>query len=488
MTIAIFTPPTGTAGTVWLDDIEVRRIKPDGLIPDLGDLRDKIAQAILGGSSTGYTAANIKTHMQNVREKSLDWVDGFFNALTGGSSSGVATATAASQAAALSDAIIANASAIALLQSQQTGGGTGGVVGGDDFEFTNSTDLGSNWSRTSVGTGPNLAVSDGHNAALDTISGANNVKNWNARRITAADALTATDYQVITTVIGPKVATKSDSDVYNAIIGRMSSDANHYVKVRIYQNSARIYYTTSGIAGETAVGNNYTSFTQSAGQIWALECGAIAGLRVYQARLNGVIVCTWTDSSNLSSVGASYRGWGFGASGVNAPFNVYYPSSITRITVADNTPTATVGNGFRVSRASTTGVTMGGASPVKVTNSFFDTVERVSAGWTFTAGSNNGVTVPFNGWYLFELRLPTATSRGVADSLVLFNGLNECARGIGYLPDTQFNDVFLHSTFIVYCNAGDVIYPGLFFNPTASFAGSASNTYSYFQGAFIGPQ
>lgn len=219
-----------------------------------------------------------------------------------------------------------------------------GVYSGDDFERSNSNDMGPDWEQTYVIAGDHgiLATPDGHNLAW--IDQGDDPGRCIARRIKPSDATTSTDDQIIVWQLGgtigeqlfPWLNTPATNDMYF----RMSADGQSYLRAAFTysewgQGSVVIYGTKTGPAGEVRIG----SLAANTRQAWSYWTGELIGstLSIY----NGSnFIGKVTDANSVTNRGANYRGWGVGMSAGDKvlPLNQQVtPSNVASVIIKDAT-------------------------------------------------------------------------------------------------------------------------------------------------------
>lgn len=263
-----------------------------------------------------------------------------------------------------------------------------GIYATDDFQRTDTTDLGPDWeqhySPIDATLNPNgtaggvMAIPDGANAQwvfdYSPYLTGTKLPGWPpsgwpwpyvqgrciARRIKPADKHTLTDDQSITWQAGPTTMpfwspwppTPSTNDVYF----RMSDDMNSWVRVSYTytpgamfvlwliiiiiiiplsqpSETVMVYYTTSGIPGETFLGK--------------LSHGGFDPYSTYQCDFKGRTLSFYSDSQYIGEVvdksaatamGPSNRGWGFGMTVGRDPswgYNYAHPTVVNQIWMRD---------------------------------------------------------------------------------------------------------------------------------------------------------
>jgi hypothetical protein len=453
------------------------------------DAEDFLAQA--GGAAQALVTTAVGAEAQIA----LSLVS-MFNALTGQAQTVATPAATADQIAALTATTAANAAQIAALQSDADASNNNGMSGGDDLERTSTTDLGTGWAITYTVAGPVLATPNGHDASLILSGTATCIAK--AIRRNPLDFQTLSDYQKVTWTISGSVGDYPQfggSGVYSESsgYGRVNTvtTAGHApgtVYVRGYADADKVglFYANGGAEAQLGpyVANKY-----GAGGTFALICGTVGGLNIYQILYNNSPILTFTDTGLVTQIGANFRGWGFGL-GCGAGSPQIAPPTIRGVTVADNFPSPVSGTGFRVIRASTSGTTVAATSaPVTFAANTFDTVDEISlaAAWNGTA-----YTIPKSGFWMFDLRVDAggvlaATASSYRLSLWVGSAVKVSGTTTtGYIVNNTIIPNCLHDTWVVYLNAGDVVTPGAdCIGANLGIVGNGAGSITYFAGTLV---
>lgn len=223
---------------------------------------------------------------------------------------------------------------------------TTGMTGGDNFERTDEDGIGTDLWQSQYQAGNNSrgydAIINSHEAQWIDVGGQSTFVFH--RRIKAADALTNTDDQMITLTAGSIVAettpTFDPDDASTMVACRMSTDMANFVYfglLSVTSNHKLVWgYRKAGTFSAPSV--TQVNITQGAGDVWSLQAVG----RVFTAYKNDVAVSTFNDSTNVTNMGASYRGWGWGHQAAARSFNSAQttPGSVADIKIQDN-PTLT---------------------------------------------------------------------------------------------------------------------------------------------------
>lgn len=441
--------PAATAGTVHFDSAAAMRVTDglpqewvNGLTGALANIGTVINQ--LGDVFNGL----VVTPINNAVAQVIDW----FNGLLGYQSD-------------TTSATIANASKIAALEANRTGTDNYGNHATDDFD--RDTGLGGEW----VVSGGGTITTDGANATLT--GGGKAIATYQTLK-------SVTNFQVIKLVLA--TAPRSNSD-YIYLIGRSSADRSSYVFARLNASSAALGYAAGGAETVWATQSDppypRPSIHPRAGDTWELWCGTGTAQGQFLVVRNGATIINHTDAAAQSQVGDDYLDWGFGFAGSN-------PGSVAVWTANDNTPAPVIGSVLRVYRASTAGV--GTAVAIqKVPANTFDTVDKISPDMAWNGAQ---LTVSKAGMYIVRCRLEFSTNIGAnanvslcvyKNDVVYEYGREDPSQG-GPWPSTVYSysgASCLSETFLVYCEPGDRVQPGVIFGASGlSIVGDNTGAYT----------
>jgi hypothetical protein len=281
------------------------------------------------------------------------------------------------------------------------------------------------------------------------------------------------------------------------IHGRKNAAGTTYVAWRYLSDKWQL---TAVVAGSSTSFNAYALDTFSNGAVYSLVCGTgVSANRIFGIMKNGALLpltnlfgvsigTTYTDSGNVSQMGASYRGGGFVA---------YQTGKVSQWTMVDNAPPAAVGSGFRAYASSTpswasfnptaaSNNPVSGWSTVGFPASTFGTTQYITSDMSYTS-STNTLTVTVAGWYQIVVSHRISTSGTIYTAVGFFkNGtFAQSGNGVGW---TTGNTPVVQGSFLVYCAAGDTLQPGLVYSTGASFTGAtgdASGSLTYWEVAFM---
>jgi hypothetical protein len=529
--VSINVGSTATAGTVWYDDLKLTK---SGLMngswmngisgtvaADLQSITDGVYQGVNGGSSTGNALSSIKSSLQGFFGSSGSWST-LLSSLFGGSSIGSAlqtsaipnitkamstdlqsvidgtasqfggiSITGASQANANSamggifNTVLTTSQAVQQLQATTTGATVGGYSATENFSAMANGSLPADFTVNYTGAGTSTIGINNGTAHWTTVADSNR-----SAQCIYNVAPTLTDYQMLTAT----VANGPAQGAANYLFARMDSGGNNYVYAKFTSTGWLSYQCELGcvVAGTKTVWVAATNIPVNTSL--QLLAGTPVSARQFQVVVGGTPVITYTDSSNTSQMGSSYRYWGFGGDVTVSGGKAAAPGDGVSVSIADHQPPAVAGSTFRCHRASTTQVsTSSGAN--KIPNSFFDTTDRISGDLTFTAGSNCSVTVTKQGTYLVTVRVMVgALVDGTGGyGIVYKNGSiyntgawAACSVNAGFGVNVTTADALYLST-PIYCAAGDVIQPGFYMNGSSNPRGESTGTQCYFELALLNP-
>lgn len=387
------------------------------------------------------------------------------------------------------ETISATAAALAALQATQTGTENSGNFFLEDFEYTDTDSLDSDWSRTVLagtnGTNGTIAVADGHNAGMVAGGTAALYEEFNHYVV----GTTQTAYQKISVVVASVMGTPGFFDGRNPALtigGRTNgATATKWAKFNWYRNGdVKLFYRNGGSVtqlGSTATGKGYPSV----GTNVSMECGTAGGVNVYRLLRGSAVLHTVTDSSHVIDETQLGGGWG------QINDNNLLPGKIAHWSMADNTPSPTVGTGFRVYRNSTSTVSFAGTTGAQFPNNFFDTTEVISADITLNLASHCSFTVTKTGFYTMSLRLHNTTNIGDGlQYLIRDDGggsLVAIANGAQWPGGTDNVSYYvMQDTFVWYATAGQTFCPAYVGEQTFSAAGSTGGNRSYMAVTYVG--
>lgn len=426
-----------------------------------------VAKALsnMGAAATAFVGNNL-TNAANAGQQILNSLFGGFGIGAGGPAA-AATPVQATQAVVSAQQNIAdNASGLAALQAQlnqaANGGGTSVTV-----NFTGYPN-GALPSTFTVDSGSS-EVSSGY--AVATVGPA--IVQYN-------DAETETDQQIISGIF-----TSVSGDNRAGLRGRVNSAGTTYVQAVYIPGNSEPWYLSSIVAGASHF-LAYGADVFTPGAVYSLVCGTGVGPnRTFQILKNGTPIQLYNspfssgalsviDTFNDSQIGSGYRRGGYYLKGT---------AKLSTWALADNTPPAIVGSGFRAYRTASTTLTNSGGSPALFPGSWFDTTDYVSSDLTHDSSSNK-VTVSVSGHYRIQMVLHAASYVNWGASNYLFGTL--------YVNGTRVrtgnNLIYgykLETSYDIYLEAGDYVQLGYVSNTNFSANGDAGGLITWWSVTFL---
>lgn len=439
---------------------------------NVGDAFDALRDGFTAKWTTvADTVSNIGTVIDGLVRGLSGWIDSAFHP------------GAVEQAAAdIASAVQSLASTVAALEQKAANGAFSGKAVNINFgNYSNGSSLGSDWDQSYSGTGSGtLGITDGLAVCQGTWTGRFGVARYNV-------ADTDTDYQKIGVVYAtkPSMGLLGGSKSYNYIRGRANSAGDTYVELQLSANSFEL---RCSVSGSVTVFATVTSFSFKVGAVYWLECGTAGGARIFRVWENNRILLTYADSGAVSSVGSGFRSvsvavWSYSST--------YLAAKMAAFAFFDNTPQPILGCGWRVSRTDTSPANQSSGSNL-FPASWFDTVERLTDGLTYTTASNK-ITVSVAGWYLVRVvqwgQSTLGAGSGRIAATLWLNG-TRIEMDVPNPYNTSINWNGCAGSFVVYCDAGDELQPG--YNASSGLVNvleaDSGGINTYFAGAFLGNQ
>lgn len=273
---------TATLGYVYWDEIELKKLDliPDKAVPGVGESVDNVNVNLGGRQGVGFSQEDAAEVYKNT-----------------------------------SNSLTAMNSQVAQLNAQN---GTGAVAG-DEFSWTGDLGGSANWSATYTNVGYGNYSADGSSAVW--VNGT--MASYQQAYYTwiGADTESETDYQnvgvVLSSAIGYDGTAKVGAHLF--LVARRNNDGSHMVFVGINGNGTyTLYKKVAGVVTAMKTGN--VGYMPGAGGTVNFYAGNKGTSELHRFRLliNGGLVFDYTDTSASSSVGALYRGWGFGGHAAQA--------------------------------------------------------------------------------------------------------------------------------------------------------------------------
>ena len=272
---------------------------------DLGAVIDRLNDFLTpdsdipGGNIIGAIDDDVVPGIGNI-------LNGIFGAITGHQATSTSQSAAQQQLAAQNAALQHVAAQVALLNTAFTSG----VSAGDDYERTDTDDMGTNWD-VRYSTGPGNVFLDGHNAAWNPGLLTAATRTMRAR-YTGTNATSSTDYQRVEIILNsapqsPLIGVPAAND----ILLRIDSGFTNFIRIRFRGDGiCLIYRVVSGV--ETLMNSQSMPFAMVGGTSLVGEAGKYGTARYFRGLINGSPACEVTEAGTASMVGSSYRGWGLG--------------------------------------------------------------------------------------------------------------------------------------------------------------------------------
>jgi hypothetical protein len=207
----------------------------------------------------------------------------------------------------------------------------------DDFDFTDSGDLGTDYDLVYSGAGDGNISANGHEAVW--VEGASNLaQTVVARRV---GYTSATDNQVVSTTLGSFAEWHLFDSAYNDIWARMNTSGTagtSGVRLRFGIDWVRLSYFVGGV--ETVLRQRPLAVGPLIGEKWTLVAGYEGNVRKFRVLrgLHGQVPIMFvTENGTGSPVGAANRGAGFGMhAGEGVFISQASPAAVTKFSAADN--------------------------------------------------------------------------------------------------------------------------------------------------------
>lgn len=272
----------------------------------------------------------------------------------------------------------------------------------------------------------------------------------------------STDNQAVECVLGSNSSSGSALNTYLLFHCNTTFTAGAYVAM---ENNALIFgrFTQSGgVYTFTPIGSPITNITVvSSNRVQISNTG-----NVYTISLNGFAHPSITDTGNTISQGASYRSAGTLMQRASVIWNPgpwqYYKLTdsfqVAGVLLADYIAPTYSGTGFRVEMASAASAhSLSNGTNLAQWMTSIDVINDPNS-WSTTTG----YTIPTSGFWVFQLMVDKLTSSGSGSTWTEYQGALArngnttlwAATGAVWASTIIAND-----TFIIYCNAGDVIAP-----------------------------
>jgi hypothetical protein len=146
--------------------------------------------------------------------------------------------------------------------------------------------------------------------------------------------VTATDNQVFHIQLDDFFEWPLGIHTYFDIWGRMNSASTSGIRCRIGISGITLSAFVGGI--ETELKNRSFLLPPLWGEKWTLVCGTGTSSRTFKVLRDGFPILTYTDRNNVSQLGASYRGGGFGMQAGSATSQQRVPPTLFKWSMGDN--------------------------------------------------------------------------------------------------------------------------------------------------------
>lgn len=512
---------TATAGSVWFDDISaiktgnLKHTWMDGITSgqtigaDLQGIVDNIHQAVNGGSGTGNAVTTVKSNLQSIfsnlfgssslgttlqdaalpditRAQSSDLQDHFDNVVEhflGVLNTGQSADDASTGLRSIAETVMGLSQDVQSLKTAQAGSASSGKNYAVDFtQYPDGTFVadGVPFDLTHTGTGSGSQVISGGQSAWNTVADGDVVLYGKYNDGTNTD--TDSDYQWIRATGASAMGYSGGNTAANFCCGRVNSSFDTYVYVKGYRNGN----FANGFKAELGcfVSGTQHVFATNISVTWnysiSFKIGVDGDPYRFQVFSGNTLIEDYTDSAHVSSVGSSFRGWGFRAD--TAGGGSIAPGSGTFFGAADTVTVGAKGSGFYAPRTNTGTITPSSGANV-LPASFFDAATTITPDLTWTP-STSTLTMGLEGWYIFRIGLQCDSLTGTAYELgtVLYrNGSIAQEQTGGAATDA------VSCTFIQYCTAGDTIQPGYIHGGGTghTITGEATGVRTSFSGALL---
>ncbi|ASR87060.1 minor tail protein [Mycobacterium phage Krypton555] len=298
--------------------------------------------------------------------------------------------------------------------------------------------------------------------------------------------VTDTDYQLIqATVAGPP-----EVGATNWACARMSADKGTFVYAKGYRAGAfgLGFYAELGcyVGGVPHV--FLTNIPATYNYNLSVRVGISGNPYRFQVLSGSKVVADYTDTTHVSQMGASYRGWGFMSTTGNS--GSASPAPAAFVGCSDNAPVAVIGTTMRAYRSVTTNVTPSTGDVVLPANTF-DVVDYKSDDLVWNPATN-AVMVTKDGTYICTMRLEydNVAGMGATDwhSIWYVNGVNKAIgkptksvaiNGFG-VPATSLDSGIGGDPFIYYLKAGDILQLGMGSSGSTQIKGESTGKWTYF--------
>ena len=265
---------------------------------------------------------------------------------------------------------------------------------------------------------------------------------------------TLTDIQRIGTVFS--VPANWGTNSFNFILGRANSGGTSGVFAKMSAGTAEIGYLAKD--GVVRVLGAATDFRFKNGAAYWLEAGIPNSPRTFRLFENNALVLEAVDATAGSVIDAGNRFAGFAT---QAPDANTRPGVAAGFALYDNAPQAVTGSGFSRSRTLTGSADLSKGNQL-FPNGWFNQTDYITPDYTYV-DAGNALTVSAAGWYMVNI-VQYATGGIILDGGQVRSTVRRNGTVVHTGPPMNSNQTVgmqgFDGTFLVYCDAGDVLQPG----------------------------
>ncbi|WP_054246372.1 DUF7257 domain-containing protein [Rhodococcus opacus] len=375
------------------------------------------------------------------------------------------------------EAAISAASTLAEFTAREEGGQNSGTVITETFP---TSPFGAQWG---VSDATQIGI---QNAMANILNSSTTPGNYGLRHTTAM----VTDDHMAKIVIGQTGTNTAPT----RILIRCASGGSSFVHCSVYANKIEIGRGSGAYGTYATPWATLNSVTPKAGN--TVEFRAVGNQ--YFVMLNGIQVLTYTDSGNTATVGASNRFVGLVFNRTDISIIWYRGCGVSSFSGADVKPTAMIGKGFGLYRASTSPITLTGSTTMHVlADAVFDNRRFTEQGCTVYTVGDGTVIINTEGWWAFAMNFEInndntdeALVKQAIPSLYWSPTFSDPRVPIRYGGGATDNPA-IGATFLVYLREGEVVQPGISAERD-TVIGNATGSLTYFEGTLVsaprGPQ
>lgn len=277
---------------------------------------------------------------------------------------------------------------------------------------------------------------------------------------------------------------------YNYIFGRSNASGSTRVQVKLGADSCKLEFVTGSFASPTvtAMGAGVSGFSFKSSASYWLQCGTTGDVNTYRIWENSRVIYEFADTSGIAAAATGFYA-GLGARAFASIFGTIRPANVLAFTFADNIPPAILGSGFRRYRTSTTGVSISSGNNL-LPGSFFDTADIITEDFTYTS-STNSLVIGNAGWYMISLQIALSgflsSNYAVAPQIIQNSQIAAWSNQSFGTAGSFGGSSIIAGTFLLYCDAGDVLQPGYNANtsPSSTMVGAAGGAQTFWSVALV---